>query len=186
MLISFSIFSSLLFCFTFSFLFSLCILGSPLLRFNFVQISCQPMGISCKPLRISCQPNGNILSTYGNILSTWERKSWPLSPQGRLRPRWAHPGLKQIIFRWGKWVSIFAMDSDKKVHNFFPKLRFFYCNQLHFQFQRWRLLLTLSLVNIFYIICGFLLNFKVHTSCKNNIDSLSSKWLLLNSHIVKI
>merc|ERR1712012_1463611 len=26
--------------------------------------------------------------------------------------------------------------------------------------QRWRLLLTLSLVNIFYIICGFLLNFK--------------------------
>ena len=32
MLISFSIFSSLLFCFTFSFLFSLCILGSPLLR----------------------------------------------------------------------------------------------------------------------------------------------------------
>ena len=33
MLISFSIFSSLLFCFTFSFLFSLCILGSPLLRF---------------------------------------------------------------------------------------------------------------------------------------------------------
>ena len=108
MLISFSIFSSLLFCFTFSFLFSLCILGSPLLRFNFVQISCQPMGISCKPLRISCQPNGNILSTYGNILSTWERKSWPLSPQGRLRPRWAHPGLKQIIFRWGKWVLIFA------------------------------------------------------------------------------
>jgi len=32
MLISYSIFSSILFCFTFSFLFSLCILGSPLLR----------------------------------------------------------------------------------------------------------------------------------------------------------
>ena len=30
-----------------------------------------------------------------------------------------------------------------------------------FLLQRWRLLLTLSLVNIFYIICGFLLNFKV-------------------------
>jgi len=67
MLISFSIFSSLLFCFTFSFLFSLCILGSPLLR-----------------------------DVY---------------------------------------------DPDEHT-------------------QRWRLLLTLSLVNIFYIICGFLLNFK--------------------------
>ena len=32
MLISYSICSSILFCFTFSFLFSLCILGSPLLR----------------------------------------------------------------------------------------------------------------------------------------------------------
>jgi len=67
MLISFSMFSSLLFCFTFSFLFSLCILGSPLLR-----------------------------DVY---------------------------------------------DPDEHT-------------------QRWRLLLTLSLVNIFYIISGFLLNFK--------------------------
>ena len=67
MLISFSIFSSLCFCFTFSFLFSLCILGSPLLR-----------------------------DVY---------------------------------------------DPDEHT-------------------QRWRLLLTISLVNIFYIICGFLLNFK--------------------------
>merc|ERR1711971_779467 len=65
--ICFSIFSSLLFCFTFSFLFSLCILGSPLLR-----------------------------DVY---------------------------------------------DPDEHT-------------------QRWRLLLTLSLVNIFYIISGFLLNFK--------------------------
>lgn len=67
MLISYSIFSSLLFCFTFSFLFSLCILGSPLLR-----------------------------DVY-----------------------------------------------DPDEHS-----------------QRWRLLLTISLVNIFYIISGFLLNFK--------------------------
>jgi len=67
MLISYSICSSILFCFTFSFLFSLCILGSPLLR-----------------------------DTY---------------------------------------------DPDEHT-------------------QRWRLLLTLSLVNIFYIISGFLLNFK--------------------------
>merc|ERR1711902_205903 len=67
MLISFSIFSSLLFCFTFSFLFSLCILGYPLLR-----------------------------DVY---------------------------------------------DPDEHT-------------------QRWRLLLTLSLVNIFYIISGFLINFK--------------------------
>jgi len=67
MLISYSIFSSLLFCFTFSFLFSLCILGSPLLR-----------------------------DVY---------------------------------------------DPDEHT-------------------QRWRLLLTISLVNIFYIISGFLLNFK--------------------------
>jgi len=67
MLISYSIFSSLLFCFTFSFLFSLCILGSPLLR-----------------------------DVY---------------------------------------------DPDEHT-------------------QRWRLLLTVSLVNIFYIITGFLLNFK--------------------------
>jgi len=67
MLISYSIFSSLCFCFTFSFLFSLCILGSPLLR-----------------------------DVY---------------------------------------------DPDEHT-------------------QRWRLLLTISLVNIFYIICGFLLNFK--------------------------
>merc|ERR1711934_446622 len=67
MIITYSIFSSLLFCFTFSFLFSLCILGSPLLR-----------------------------DVY-----------------------------------------------DPEEHT-----------------QRWRLLLTLSLVNIFYIICGFLLNFK--------------------------
>lgn len=67
MMISYSIFSSLLFCFTMSFLFSLCILGSPLLR-----------------------------HTY-----------------------------------------------DPDEHS-----------------QRWRLLLTLSLVNIFYILCGFLLNFK--------------------------
>jgi len=67
MLMSYSIFSSLLFCFTFSFLFSLCILGSPLLR-----------------------------DVY---------------------------------------------DPDEHT-------------------QRWRLLLTISLVNIFYIISGFLLNFK--------------------------
>eukprot|EP00092_Neocalanus_flemingeri_P008810 GFUD01009483.1.p1 GENE.GFUD01009483.1~~GFUD01009483.1.p1 ORF type:complete len:312 (+),score=53.20 GFUD01009483.1:247-1182(+) len=67
MLISYSICSSLLFCFTFSFLFSLCILGSPLLR-----------------------------DVY---------------------------------------------DPDEHT-------------------QRWRLLLTLSLVNIVYIISGFLLNFK--------------------------
>lgn len=67
MLISYSVFSSLLFCFTFSFLFSLCILGSPLLR-----------------------------DVY---------------------------------------------DPDEHT-------------------QRWRLLLTISLVNIFYIISGFLLNFK--------------------------
>eukprot|EP00090_Calanus_glacialis_P026286 TRINITY_DN4130_c0_g1_i1.p1 TRINITY_DN4130_c0_g1~~TRINITY_DN4130_c0_g1_i1.p1 ORF type:complete len:307 (-),score=58.65 TRINITY_DN4130_c0_g1_i1:123-1043(-) len=67
MLISYSIFSSLCFCFTFSFLFSLCILGSPLLR-----------------------------DVY---------------------------------------------DPDEHT-------------------QRWRLLLTISLVNIFYIITGFLLNFK--------------------------
>lgn len=67
MVICYSISSSLLFCFTMSFLFSLCILGSPLLR-----------------------------EAY-----------------------------------------------DPEEHT-----------------QRWRLLLTLSLVNIFYIICGFLLNFK--------------------------
>lgn len=67
MLITYSLSSSLLFCFTFSFLFSLCILGSPLLR-----------------------------DVY---------------------------------------------DPDEHT-------------------QRWRLLLTLSLVNIFYIISGFLLNFK--------------------------
>jgi len=67
MIISYSIFSSLCFCFTFSFLFSLCILGSPLLR-----------------------------DVY---------------------------------------------DPDEHT-------------------QRWRLLLTISLVNIFYIISGFLLNFK--------------------------
>jgi len=67
MLITYSVSSSLLFCFTFSFLFSLCILGSPLLR-----------------------------DVY---------------------------------------------DPDEHT-------------------QRWRLLLTLSLVNIFYIITGFLLNFK--------------------------
>ena len=35
MLISYSIFSSLLFCFTMSFLFSLCILGSPLLSHTY-------------------------------------------------------------------------------------------------------------------------------------------------------
>ena len=34
MIITYSIFSSVLFCLTFSFLFSLCILGSPLLRFE--------------------------------------------------------------------------------------------------------------------------------------------------------
>jgi NADH:ubiquinone oxidoreductase subunit 5 (subunit L)/multisubunit Na+/H+ antiporter MnhA subunit len=68
MVICYSIASSLLFCFTMSFLFSLCILGSPLLR-----------------------------EAY-----------------------------------------------DPEEHT-----------------QRWRLLLTLSLVNIFYIITGFLLNFKV-------------------------
>ena len=67
MIITYSIFSSVLFCLTFSFLFSLCILGSPLLR-----------------------------DVY---------------------------------------------DPDEHT-------------------QRWRLLLTLSLVNIFYIISGFLLNFK--------------------------
>lgn len=67
MLISYSIMSSILFCFTFSFLFSLCILGSPLLR-----------------------------DVY---------------------------------------------DPDEHT-------------------QRWRLLLTVSLVNIFYILSGFLLNFK--------------------------
>ena len=67
MIIAYSIFSSILFCLTFSFLFSLCILGSPLLRDTF--------------------------------------------------------------------------DPDEHT-------------------QRWRLLLTLSLVNIFYIISGFLLNFK--------------------------
>ena len=67
MIITYSIFSSILFCLTFSFLFSLCILGSPLLRDTF--------------------------------------------------------------------------DPDEHT-------------------QRWRLLLTLSLVNIFYIISGFLLNFK--------------------------
>jgi len=70
MLISYSIFSSLLFCFTFSFLFSLCILGSPLL-----------------------------------------------------------------------------MTHDPDEHT-----------------QRWRLLLTISLVNIFYILSGFLLNFKEFSS----------------------
>ena len=67
MIITYSICSSILFCLTFSFLFSLCILGSPLLRDVF--------------------------------------------------------------------------DPDEHT-------------------QRWRLLLTLSLVNIFYIISGFLLNFK--------------------------
>jgi len=67
MIITYSIFSSVLFCLTFSFLFSLCILGSPLLR-----------------------------DVY---------------------------------------------DPDEHT-------------------QRWRLLLTLSLVNIFYIISGFLINFK--------------------------
>ena len=67
MIITYPIFSSVLFCLTFSFLFSLCILGSPLLRDVF--------------------------------------------------------------------------DPDEHT-------------------QRWRLLLTLSLVNIFYIISGFLLNFK--------------------------
>ena len=67
MIITYSIFSSILFCLTFSFLFSLCILGSPLLR-----------------------------DVY---------------------------------------------DPDEHT-------------------QRWRLLLTLSLVNIFYIISGFLINFK--------------------------
>jgi len=67
MIITYSIFSSVLFCLTFSFLFSLCILGSPLLR-----------------------------DVY---------------------------------------------DPDEHT-------------------QRWRLLLTVSLVNIFYIITGFLLNFK--------------------------
>jgi len=70
MIISYSIFSSILFCFTFSFLFSLCILGSPLLR-----------------------------DVY---------------------------------------------DPDEHT-------------------QRWRLLLTLSLVNIVYIIAGFLLNFKEYS-----------------------
>lgn len=81
MIISYSIFSSLCFCFTFSFLFSLCILGSPLLR-----------------------------DVY---------------------------------------------DPDEHT-------------------QRWRLLLTISLVNIFYIISGFLLNFK-------ELSRLLSKCCLVTS-----
>ena len=81
MIITYSIFSSILFCLTFSFLFSLCILGSPLLR-----------------------------DTY---------------------------------------------DPDEHT-------------------QRWRLLLTLSLVNIFYIISGFLLNFKELSRLLNKCCLISS------------
>jgi len=81
MIITYSIFSSVLFCLTFSFLFSLCILGSPLLR-----------------------------DVY---------------------------------------------DPDEHT-------------------QRWRLLLTVSLVNIFYIISGFLLNFK-------ELSRLLSKCCLVTS-----
>ena len=81
MIITYSIFSSILFCLTFSFLFSLCILGSPLLR-----------------------------DVY---------------------------------------------DPDEHT-------------------QRWRLLLTLSLVNIFYIISGFLLNFKELSRLLNKCCLISS------------
>ena len=93
MIITYSIFSSVLFCLTFSFLFSLCILGSPLLR-----------------------------DVY---------------------------------------------DPDEHT-------------------QRWRLLLTLSLVNIFYIISGFLLNFKelsrlLYRCCL--VTSLIDGKILLTSHL---
>ena len=64
-------------------------------------------------------------------------------------------------------------EDDLTIHpdqnlNDFPQMSLLYFYLKRFwlwtavlQFQRWRLLLTLSLVNIFYIICGFLLNFKV-------------------------
>ena len=97
MIITYSIFSSVLFCLTFSFLFSLCILGSPLLR-----------------------------DVY---------------------------------------------DPDEHT-------------------QRWRLLLTLSLVNIFYIISGFLINFKelsrLMYKCCLVTSLLDGKILLTLKHFYKI
>ena len=97
MIITYSIFSSVLFCLTFSFLFSLCILGSPLLR-----------------------------DVY---------------------------------------------DPDEHT-------------------QRWRLLLTLSLVNIFYIISGFLINFKelsrLMYKCCLVTSLLDGKIILTLKHFYKI
>ena len=129
-----------------------------------MEIYCQPMGISCQLERENLDPF-LLRDVYDPDEHTQvSNKSY---------------SVEENEFQYLPWTQI------KKFITSFQNYAFF-CDQLHFQFQRWRLLLTLSLVNIFYIICGFLLNFKVHTFCKNNIDSLSSKWLLLNSQIVRI
>ena len=113
MVLTYFLASSLLFCFTMSFLFSLCIVGSPLLRdvYNDNQAFRQRYVISLNLSFLECF---KILNLIAN----------------------------QIIYN--HWI--------------------FSTN------YRWRLLLTLSLINSFYIISGFLLNFKeisrfVYTCC---------------------
>ena len=70
--------------------------------------------------------------------------------------------VKENEFQYVNTLVTFFQNADFDITDLWPRasVKFWLWSAL-FPFQRWRLLLTLSLVNIFYIICGFLLNFKV-------------------------